>query len=132
MSPSYSVDNTRNLRNYWEGFIYRRYKTDKISKEEIQSSLNIAINKIKSINTSNQPDVICEITINNHLILFISANGFSIKSKLSTKEILFDKGEQIEEIKYLKDDTGDYYLIKGKKRTGNLKSLYDKYLKLIM
>lgn len=107
--------NTDTLEDYWKGFIYRRYITDKIPLSEIKTSLIIAQSKIKTINTEDQADAMYEYSINNQLVLYISANNYTIYSTKSGKKITFEKGVFIEKIKYLKGDDGEYYQLIGVK-----------------
>ena len=107
--------NTDTLEDYWKGFIYRRYVTDKIPLSEIKSSLIIAQSKIKTINTEDQADAMYEYRINKQLVIYISANNYTIYSTKSGKKITFEKGVFIQKIKYLKGDDGEYYQLIGVK-----------------
>lgn len=82
---------------------------------EIKSSLIIAQSKIKTINTEGQADAMYEYTINNQLVLYISANNYTIYSSKSGRKITFEKGVFIQKIKYLKGDDGEYYQLIGVK-----------------
>ncbi len=125
-----STTNTDNLRNYWEGFIFRRNVIDHIPIAEIQASLTTIINKISAVNIENQPDSYYQVNINNTITIYYSKTSTVLFSKKTNKEIVF-KSFQINGIKYLVDDNGEYYKLFGY-NNGNLKTLlYDRNFKLI-
>jgi hypothetical protein len=84
--------------------------------------------KIKSIDTSKQPNNMYEFNINNQLTLFISSENYSLHSKKNFKKIIFNHNVSIEKIKYLKDDTGEYYQLTGLENGENINYLYNKNL----
>jgi hypothetical protein len=120
--------NTDNIKDYWKGFIYRRYAIDKVPISEIQSAIIKSQMKIKSIDTSKQPNNMYEFNINNQLTLFISSENYSLHSKKNFKKIIFNHNVSIEKIKYLKDDTGEYYQLTGLENGENINYLYNKNL----
>lgn len=125
IDPSYDAND---FNDYWKGFLLRRYYTDNVPISEIQSSIVKAQTKIKLVDVSKQADAMYEININNHITLFYSSEKFSIYSKSSEKEISFGTEVSLKEIKYLKDNFGDYYQLIGFKNSEPIKYLYDKNL----
>jgi hypothetical protein len=117
--------NTDYLRNYWEGFIYRRYVIDHIPPSEIEESLTQAKNKIKAIEVSSQPRAMYEIIINNTITLLYSSETLTVKSKISGKEIRFNYDTFVDKVRYLKDGTGEYYQIMGTKNNQPFSTLYN-------
>ena len=125
ISPSTDTDK---LNNYWEGFIFRRYKLDNIPITEIQISIVNAQAKIKAIDISKQPDAMYEININNQVTFYYSIEKFIFYSKSSSKEISFSYETSVQNVKYLKDNAGEYYQLKGSKNSIPFTYLYDKNL----
>ena len=120
------------LRSYWEGFIYRRNKIDKISTTEIQTTLKKLMNEISSIYTNNQADALIRFDINNEIILLRNSTNFEIKTRTSNKSISLNPLVSISSIQYLKDNTGSFYLFLGKKNNVPFKYLYTSDLTEIM
>ena len=134
---SYELDNlgevdTDYLRSYWEGFIYRRNKIDKISTTEIQTTLKKLMNEISSIYTNNQADALIRFDINNEIILLRNSTNFEIKTRTSNKSISLNPLVSINSIQYLKDNTGSFYLFLGEKNNVPFKYLYTSDLTEIM
>lgn len=125
-----STTNTDNLRNYWEGFIFRRNVIDHIPIAEIQVSLTTAINKISAINIENQPDSYYQVNINNTISIYYSRTSTVLFSKKTNKEIVF-KSFHINGIKYLIDDNGEYYKLFGFSNGKTKTLLYDSNFTLI-
>lgn len=122
-----STDTDR-LRNYWEGFIFRRYISDKVPILEIQTAIMDAQTKLKTINLSKQPDALYEININNQITFLYSSEKIIIHSNSNSKEILFTHSTYIKNIRYLKDMNGEYYQLNGNKNSIPFTYLYDKNL----
>lgn len=125
LSPSTDTDI---LNDYWKGFIFRRYQLDNIPITEIQTSIINAQTKLKAIDVSKQPDSMYEININKQITFFYSSEKCILYSKSSLKEISFTYETSLENIKYLKDNTGDYYQLTGTNNSGPFTCLYDKNL----
>ena len=116
------------INDYYQGFIYRRYKTDKVPITEIQNTIIKAQSKIKAIDVSKQHDAMFEININNQVTFFYSSKKFIIYSKSSAKEISFSYETSVQNVKYLKDNVGEYYQLTGSKNAIPFTYLYDKNL----
>jgi hypothetical protein len=125
LSPTTDTDN---LKDYWKGFIFRRHHLDNIPITEIQTSIINAQTKLKAIDVSKQPNAMYEININNQITFFYSSEKCILYSKSSLKEIPFTYETSLQKIKYLKDNTGDYYQLTGTNNSATFTYLYDKDL----
>jgi hypothetical protein len=125
LNPSTDTDK---LNDYWKGFIFRRYYLDNIPISEIKTSIINAQTKIKEIDVSNQPDAMYEININNQITFFYFNEKYILYSKSSAKEIPLTYETSVQNIKYLQDNTGDYYQLTGIKNSVPFTYLYDKNL----
>lgn len=125
ISPTTDTDK---LNDYWKGFIFRRYQLDNIPITEIQTSIVYAQAKIKAIDVSKQPDAMYEININNQVLFYYSSENFILYSKSSLKEILFSYETLVQNVKYLKDNAGEYYQLTGSKNSIPFTYLFDKNL----
>lgn len=139
----YSRDVNNQKIDFWEGFIYRRVKTDGVPVSEVRESIIKAQSELKSMDVSNNPDVMNEININDQVMLYYGTNQYSLKSVSNQKIIHLEPGLVITDIKYLKDRDGEFYQIKGCRYYGvadwllnyyekdEFSYLYDKYLNKI-
>lgn len=115
----------------WDKFIIRRIIKDEIPKEEINLFLNNLLQKIQTIDVSNNKDILRKTTINNELTYCYSTLGdyFIINNK---KNILYDEKRRkdmfinkvyflpIIKLQYVKDGYGNpNYIIEYE--------YYDKY-----
>jgi hypothetical protein len=125
ISPTTDTDK---LNDYWKGFVFRRYKLDNIPITEIQTAIINAQAKIKAIDISKQPDAMYEININNQVTFYYTNEKFTFYSKSSSKEISFTYETSVQTVKYLKDNAGEYYQLKGSKNSIPFTFLYDKNL----
>lgn len=123
-----TISNTDDLNDYWKGFIYRRYKIDNIPLSEIENSIINAQSKIQSSDVKQNPEALYEISINNQVTLLYSIQKVTIYSKSSDKEIIFNYDIIIDDIKYFKDDTGEYYQLNCIKSSVPETYLFDKNL----
>lgn len=105
--------NTDEISDYWKGFVFRRHANDGISISEMQALISKAKLKIKSIDKFNQPDCMYEFCINNQISFFASGENDVLYSKISRKRIVLPKNVNFWKVKFLKDETGDYYLFSG-------------------
>lgn len=127
LNTSKKID-TDNLNDYWKGFIFRRNKFDNVPLNEIQATLIKAQTKIKALDVSKQPDAMYEININSQVTLYYSCEKFTFSSNNSSKEISFTYETTVQNVKYLKDITGEYYQLSGFKNSKPFTYLYDKNL----
>ena len=128
---SLNITSTDGLNDYWKGFIYRRYKSDKIPVSEIQNAIIKAQTKIKALDSSQQPDAMYELNFNNQISIYFSSQSTIIYSYINKKEIKLSIGTSVESIKYLKDNAGEYYSLTGTEDTKPISYLYDKNLNKI-
>jgi hypothetical protein len=119
---------TDDLNDYWKGFIFRRYQLDNVPITEIQTSIINAQTKIKAIDVSKRPDAMYEININDQVTFYYSSEKYVLYSKSSAKEIPFTYETTVQKIKFLKDNTGDYYQLTGTNNSASFTYLYDKNL----
>ena len=125
ISPATDTDK---LNDYWKGFVFRRYKLDNVPISEIQTAIINSQAKIKAIDISKQPDAMYEININNQVAFYYSNEKFIFYSKSSSKEISFTYETSVQNVKYLKDNSGEYYQLTGSKNSIPFNYLYDKNL----
>jgi hypothetical protein len=125
ISPATDTDK---LNDYWKGFVFRRYKLDNVPISEIQTAIINSQAKIKAIDISKQPDAMYEININNQVAFYYSNEKFIFYSKSSSKEISFTYETSVQDVKYLKDNSGEYYQLTGSKNSIPFNYLYDKNL----
>jgi hypothetical protein len=123
--------NTETFNDYWKGFIYRRNKLDNIPISEIQNSIIKAQTKIKSIDVSKQPFAMYELNFNKQISLFFNSKGAVLYSQINKTEIYFNNTISIESVKFLKDNSGEYYNLIGTENSKPISYLYDKYLNKI-
>lgn len=117
------------LNNYWKGFIYRRFKEDKVPLEEIKTCITTAQTKLKEIATYDQAKSYFGYELNGQISLLYSSEGYKLFSSSSFQEVKFELGKKVEYIKYTKSTSGDSYEIKGITKAGNFTETYDKNLK---
>ncbi len=129
-STSPSID-TDEYNDYWKGFIFRRNKLDNIPSSEILNSLLNAKAVIKSVDVSNQPDAMFEFNINEQIIAYFASEKTTLRSKYTSKEVYFDNTIAVKKVKFLKDETGEYYQIIGTKNSSPINYLYDNNLNRI-
>lgn len=123
-----NISNTDDLNDYWKGFIYRRYKFDNVPLLEIENSIIAAQSKIRLIDVTKNPDAMFEININNQVTLYYYVDKFVFSSKNSQKEIAFSYENTIDNLKYFKDDKGEYYQLNGFKNAIPISFLFDEKL----
>lgn len=77
--------------DYLEGFVARRICMDGIPISEMETFVSKLSDRLKSINTDGNADVMSEVTINNELSYCIGIEGmFLFSEKNKKKTILFD------------------------------------------
>jgi hypothetical protein len=119
------------LNDYWKGFIYRRFTEDKISLEEIKTSIVTAQTKLKELGTYDQAKSYFSFELNNQISILYSLDGVKLFSSASYMEVKYEEGKKIESVAYKKASTGDTYEFKGVTKSGNFTEVYDKNLKKI-
>jgi hypothetical protein len=134
---SYKLDsfheiNTDRLRSYWEGFIYRRNKIDNVPITEIQGTIRDLINTISAIEVNEMNYSLISIKINEDLTLHYKSGIVELSSLSSKNTIKFNKKVNIQSVKYMKDETGTFYLFEGEKNGISCKYLFSKELIEIM
>ncbi len=115
ISTYYRTDFSDN-KNYWKGFIHRRVEANNVPLSEINSYLVEAKNKLSRIDQSKLDDALYEIRINNEIQILLNSKGYLVMK--NRKKFSYSN---IKSVKYLKDDSGGYYLIVGK----DFRDLYD-------
>jgi len=108
--------------NYWKGFVHRRVETDNVPLSEINSYLVEAKNKLSRIDQSDLDDALYEIKINNEIQILLNSTEYLVMK--NSKKLSYS---DIKSIKYLKDDSGGYYLIEGE----DFRDLFDNELNQI-
>jgi hypothetical protein len=107
--------------DYWEGFIYRRYFTSKVSLAEIQSYLEKAKSTVQGIKPA--ADFFMELRINNDLTVYYSEQGYVLQS-VSTKREMMNTTRKLLQIKKESIGRGKYaYRIKTRSSEGEWENL---------
>ena len=110
-----SLIDTRDLRNYWEGFIYRRYKLNHISPLTIRSYLDLAINRINLIEPSENM-IYLNININDKINY---CENYKSKFLINNNnKIQLDSFMVLKKIIRSEYSNPDEYLIQGYKENG--------------
>jgi hypothetical protein len=72
-----------------------------------------------------------EFNINEQIIAYFASEKTTFRSKNSSKEVYFDNTIAVKKVKFLKDETGEYYQIIGTKNSSPINYLYDNNLNRI-
>lgn len=123
-----SFNDDLEFENYWQGFIVRRHFTDNVPIIEIQNSIIEAINMLKVSNPTNSFNALYEININNQITLFYSGEETYVTTFTGEKKFTFKINESIKSIRFLRDQSGDYYQITSTNDLGDKKYLFSKSL----
>jgi len=106
--PTLTYNESKRFEDYWKGFIYRRYFTDKVPIIEIQNNLIRAKKELKALNLIF--DYSYEVFINNEISVFVSQFGFALYSHSNNKLIRFNN-QYLLGLSYFKDENGSFYSI---------------------
>lgn len=117
------------LKNYWMGFIYRRFKEDKVPLTEIKTCIIKAQTKLKEMSTYLQADSYYSYDLNGQISLLYSTQGFKLVNSTNFNEVKYELDKKVEYIKYMKSSNGDTYEVNGTSKAGGFTEVYDKNLK---
>jgi len=117
--------------DYWKGFILRRIENNNVSTQEVQKLLNIASNKLKSIDISKQPDGLYKLTINNNIAVIVYKSYYTLYHLDTGREVKMEYNNNLKNIIYFNDKKNEYYVFDINKNKEEFRLIYDSKLNII-